>query len=305
MEIMIVAPVEDSFLKTHLEAIPQDEVRRFTLLSGTIRGALVSGTHLVAQAQANHGLGILETVALGQALLSTVLLSTTLKEGMRAALKMDCTGVLRGFSTETSWDGKVRGYLYNPSIRLDRPLESFDLKPFIGQGTLQVIRKDPTGTLYTGHVPLVHGRIAEDLTVYFLRSEQTKTACMVSVSFDTEGRLWGAGGLFMQAMPGALDLDMEDTEDRLRELPSLGNWFGEGRSSNELLMRWFSAFEPVLFSPGDVQFSCDCSAQRFLQFIRTMPLEERRAMVEQGPLPVEVVCHYCNSRYYFKEADIL
>jgi molecular chaperone Hsp33 len=301
---MIIAPITDPVAQDHLANISPDGITRFTMLQGTIKGAILSGTRLVSQARANHQLGIIESLALGQALVSAGLLSTTIKEGTRLGIQIHCTGPLKGLSVETTWNGNVRGYVFNDSVRIDTPLESFDLKPFIGSGTLSVIRKDERGEPYTGHIELIHGRIAEDLTEYFLRSEQTRTALAISVRFDKEGRVSGAGGLFFQAMPGAQDLDMEDTEDRMREMPSLGTWFASGKSRHGLLDEWFRAFEIDHVHDSPVQFYCDCSRERFLQFLGAMDRTELEHMLATGPWPMEIHCHNCGSRYHFPREEI-
>jgi len=301
---MIIAPITDPVSVDHLTNIAPDGITRFTMLQGSVKGALISGTRLVSQARANHQLGIIESLALGQALLSVGLLSTTIKQGTRLGLQINCTGPLKGLSVEASWDGNVRGYLFTDSILIDKPLESFDLQPYIGNGTLSVIRKDARSEPYTGHIQLVHGRIAEDLTEYFLRSEQTKTALAVSVRFDQEGRVSGAGGLFFQALPGAQDLDMEDTEDRMREMPSLGTWFASGKSRQDLLDQWFRAFEIEHVHESPVQFYCDCYRERFLQFLGAMGKAELDHILETGPWPMEIHCHNCSSRYYFPREEI-
>ncbi len=301
---MIIAPITDPVSVDHLTNIAPDGITRFTMLQGSVKGALISGTRLVSQARANHQLGIIESLALGQALLSVGLLSTTIKQGTRLGLQINCTGPLKGLSVEASWDGNVRGYLFTDSILIDKPLESFDLQPYIGNGTLSVIRKDARSEPYTGHIQLVHGRIAEDLTEYFLRSEQTKTALAVSVRFDQEGRVSGAGGLFFQALPGAQDLDMEDTEDRMREMPSLGTWFASGKSRQDLLDQWFRAFEIEHVHESPVQFYCDCSRERFLQFLGAMGKAELDHILETGPWPMEIHCHNCGSCYYFLREEI-
>lgn len=300
---MITAEL-DRELRSRLDALSADGLTRFSMLGGTVRGALLSGSRLVAQARANHDLGIIESLALGQALVCAGLLSTTIKDGERIGLRMDCTGALKGFSVETRWDGRLRGYLFCDGIKLGAPLESFDLKPFIGSGTLSVMRAGPAGEPYTGHISLVHGRIAEDITSYYLQSEQTRTAVAASVRFDAAGRIAGAGGLFLQALPGATDLDMEDTEDRMAELPSLGTWFAEGKTRAELLEQWFSAFEVELLSEGPVSFSCDCSKERYGAFLKNLGHDELRKMMDSGALPAEILCHNCGSVYEFSREEL-
>lgn len=300
----MITAVMDRELRSRLDALSEDGLSRFSMLGGTVRGALLSGSRLVAQARANHGLGIIESLALGQALVCAGLLSATIKDGERIGLRMDCSGALRGYSVETSWDGKLRGYLFCDGITIDAPLDSFDLKPFIGSGSLSVMRKGPAGEPYTGHISLVHGRIAEDLSSYYLQSEQTRTAIAASVRFDAAGRIAGAGGLFLQALPGATDLDMEDTELRMAELPSLGTWFSEGKTRAELLDRWFSAFEVELLSESPVSFFCDCSKERYGSFLKNLGPDEIKKMMDSGTLPAEIRCHNCASVYKFTQEEL-
>ncbi len=301
---MIIADIADRELSARLKSLPPDGITRFSLLGGAVRGALLSGTTLAAQARANHGLGVVESLALSQAYVCALLVSSTLKDGDRAAIRVDCSGALRGLSVEASWNGEVRGYLFNESIRLDKPLESFDLKPFIGSGTMSVVRTSAGEEPFTGHIELVHGRLAEDLTEYFLRSEQTRTAIAASVRFDREGRLAGAGGLFLQAMPGASEVDILDAEDRLAELPSLGTWFAEGKSRAELLTEWFGAFEVDVLAETRAVFHCDCSRSRFASFLGALAGGELDSMIAEGPHPAELVCHNCGSRYEFTKEEL-
>jgi molecular chaperone Hsp33 len=301
---MIRQDLGDPILASRLASLPPDGLLRFTLLGGTIRGALVSGTTMVAALRANHGLGILETLALGQAYLTAALASVTLKDGGKLVLRVDCTGALKGFSVEAAWDGRVRGFLFNDSIVLDRPLDSFDLAPFIGKGTLSATRFSPDGEPFTGHIELVHGRIAEDVTEYFLRSEQTRTAFSVGIRFDPQGQVAGAGGLFLQAMPGAAEQDVEDAEFRLSELPSLGSYFSEGRTAGAFLSEWFAAFEPDVMGAAPVEFSCDCSRERFGSYLRALPAGELAALIDEGPDPAEILCHYCGSVYRFGKDEL-
>ncbi|GAB1481526.1 Hsp33 family molecular chaperone HslO [Treponema sp.] len=301
---MILRDLQDTELSTRLQTLEADGITRFSLLGNKIRGFLLSGIALSNQARTNHQLGILESLALSQAYMSALLLSSTMNEGDRCAIRMDCTGALRGFSVEGSWEGGVRGYLFNDTIHLDAPLDSFDLKPFIGTGTLSVIRMRSGKEPFKGIIQLVHGRIAEDLAEYFLRSEQTRTAIGTSVRFDTEGRIAGAGALMLQALPGASDVDLEDAELRIREMPSLGTWFAEGHTRKELLQSWFAAFDPLTYSESKAGFYCDCSRERFAQFLGALAGNELQSMIDESPHPAELICHNCASRYEFTKEEL-
>ena len=301
---MIRRELGDAELASRLASLPNDGILRFTLLNGTIRGAIVSASSMVASLRANHRLGILETLSLGQATIAAALVSVTLKDGGKLVLREDCTGALNGFSVEATWDGKVRGYLFNDSIMLDKPLESFDLAPFTGKGTLSLTKYAPSGDAFTGSIALVHGRIAEDVTEYFLRSEQTRTALTVSVRFDSAGRVAGAGGLFLQAMPNASAVDVADAEFRLSELPSLGTYFSQGKTMGDFLGEWFSAFEPNVVGTGTASFTCDCERDRFARYLSNLPESELTGLIREGEDPCEIICRYCASVYHFPKDEL-
>ncbi len=301
---MILNEIKDTELRERLASLAPDGITRFSLLNGSAKGAILSGTTMAAQSRVNHNLGIIESLALSQVLIAGGLLSTTIKEDTKINIRFDCSGPLKGLTADADWQGNVRGYLFNDAVYIDKPLDSFDLKPFIGQGTLSVTRRTGIGDPYTGHIELVHGRIAEDITEYFLKSEQARTALALSVRFDQKGRIAGAGGLFFQAMPGANDIDMEDIEVWLKEVPLLGNYFAEGKSRADFLDEWFRNFDVNVLENSDVRFYCSCNKERFASYMKALGKIELEELIDKGPFPMDIRCHYCNSTYKFSRDDL-
>jgi len=189
-------------LREKLLASAKDRLHKFLLADGAIRGAIMNGTRMVNEMRANHGLGILETLVLGRAYLGAGLMAADLKGNDRISIKFDCSGPIKGLVAEANAFGEVRGFLKQVPIPIDNPMESFSLSPFFGAGFLSVTKyledaKQP----FTGQVILKYGNIAKDLANYYLASEQVPTAFNLSIKFDTEGHVTGAGGLFLQALP--------------------------------------------------------------------------------------------------------
>jgi molecular chaperone Hsp33 len=301
---MKLTEIKDTELSERLSSLAPDCITRFSLLGGSVKGAVLSGTVMTAQARANHGLGIIESLALSQGLIAGGLLSTTIKENTRINLRFDCSGPLKGLSIDADWEGNVRGYLFNNSINIDEPLDTFDLKPFIGQGTLSVTRRTGLSDPYTGHIELVHGRIAEDITEYFLKSEQIPTALSLSIRFDKQGRIAGAGGLFFQALPGASDIDMEDIEVWMKEVPPLGNYFAEGKSNKDFLHDWFRNFEVEILAETEPHFNCTCNQERFARYVKALGKAELEELISKGQFPMDIRCQYCGSVYPFSQDDV-
>ena len=213
---MIKKPFEGESLKQRLRASSRDRLSNFLMAEGAVRGAILHASRMIQEMRANHELGILETLVLGRAYLGAGLMSTHLKGSDRISLKFECTGPIKGLTVEANAFGEVRGFLKNVPIPIEKPMENFDLASFFRAGFLSVTRyiedaKHP----FTGKIALEYGNIAQDLANYFLKSEQIPTAFNLSIKYDTDGNVTGAGGLFLQAMPGADDTLTAELEEQV------------------------------------------------------------------------------------------
>jgi len=199
----------------------------------------------------------------------------------------------------------VRGYLFRAPIPLERPLESSDLAPLVGQGSLSVTRFiSGAPRPFTGTISLRSGRLAEDLAAYYLESEQTRTAFRLSVRLDAQGRAIGAGGLFLQALPGAGEDFIARAEAALIGLPSLGLWFAEGGTREGAVGSAFGELGAELREEREVRFACGCGRERFASFLAASKAEFLRELSEEGPWPVEAHCHNCGTTYAFGKDEI-
>lgn len=298
-------PIPGQDLKDRLRASARDRMYRFLLADGGVRGALVHGTHLVREMRINHELGLLETLILGHAYLGGLLVASSLKGRDRVALQIDCSGPVGGLVVEANAFGEVRGYLRKTPIPLDKPLEDFNLSPFFGAGLIRLARyledaKHP----FTGQVALQYGNIAQDLAHYYLTSEQIPTAFNLSVKFTPAGEVAGAGGLFLQVMPDAAPETAVELEKIVYGLPSLGEACADREDLGRFLQSQFSALKPVLLDQRRVEFFCRCRREEVGHLLGTLPLEELRDIRDNGPFPVELRCHHCNTIYRFDRAEV-
>jgi len=292
-------------LKQQLLASARDRLHSFMLADGAVRGAILNGTRLVNEMQANHELGILETLVLGRAYLGAGLMSASLKGNDRITIKFDCSGPIKGLVVETNAFGEVRGFLKNVPIPMDKPMENFDLSPFFGAGFLSVIKHlEDAKHPFTGKVILKYGNIAQDLANYYLTSEQIPTAFNLSIKFDTEGRVTGAGGIFLQAMPQADEDLTTGLEERVISLPSLGELFTEEKDPETLINENFAEYSPRFLANYRIEFMCHCNQNRVRSLLMLLPVADLKEIRNNGPFPVEMRCHYCNSPYHFTKKDI-
>ena len=292
-------------LKEQLRAGAKDRLYNFILADGAMRGVIMNGTRMINEMRANHELGILETLVLGRAYLGAGLMSADLKSNDRISINIDCSGPIKGLVVETNAFGEVRGFLKRVPIPIDKPMQSFDLSPFFGAGFLLVTKyledaKQP----FTGQIVLKYGNIAKDLANYYLTSEQVPTAFNLSIKFDKQGQVTGAGGLFLQAMPQADDELAGNMEDRVTSLPSLGEVFTEDKDPEALVAAAFKDYSPRFLANRRIEFMCHCNPERVRNLLTLLPLDELKDIRDKGPFPVEINCHHCNTPYQFTQEDI-
>ncbi len=292
-------------VKEQYLASARDRVHRFLLGGGQVRGALLHGTRMVNEMRANHELGILETLVLGHAYLGAGLMTAHLKGSDRIALKIDCSGPIKGLEVESNAFGEVRGHLKQVPIPLEKPLESFNLSPFFRAGFVRVTRfledaKQP----FTGQVEMHYGSIARDLAWYYLKSEQIPTAFNLSVKFDTDGQVTGAGGLFLQVLPGADDAIVADLENLVNGLPSIGESFAAGQPAEELVRDAFERHAPESLGDYRVEFMCHCNRDKIESMLQLLPVDDLKDIRDNGPFPLEINCHHCNTNYHFAENEL-
>ena len=292
-------------LKERLQASLNDRMGRFLLADDRIRGVLINGTRMINEMRWNHDLGLLETLVLGHAYLAAAMMSSTLKGNDRLGLHVECSGPIKGLVVEANAFGEVRGYLKQVPIPIEKPLESFNLSPFFGAGFLSVTRyPEDAKQPFTGQVMLEHGSLAKDLTVYFEKSEQIRTAFLLSIVPDEQGEIIGAGGLFLQVLPDADDRVLQILEDKLRHLPSLGGLVNETGFPQNWLEANLSEFKPRILELRGVEFMCHCNRKKINNMLVMLEPHDLSDMAANGPFPIQIRCHHCNTSYDFSQAQM-
>lgn len=313
--------ITDKELLNHLNSLEEDKLRIFTMADGRVRGALFHGTRFVNQIRAQHNLGILETYILGQAGLCTALTIPMMKDMEHTAIKFEGTGPAEGYSLEADSTGYVRGYLMNDHIPVTQALENWDLKPFLGPGALTFSRIHKDDKYPQSSTVDVDGEnIAKDFATYFAQSEQINTAFSSSIQFDKQGRVIGAGSMYLQIMPktggtaklgSQVDSHQEETEDdekllqsvenAFKACPSLGLLYSEKEvDSEDIILGLFREFKPTITVTRDIIYDCPCNEQFYLDYLKTLPEDQLKDL----PDPIEITCRNCGSVYKIKNPTL-
>ena len=294
-----------SSLKAQLRASVRDRLSNFLLENGNIRGAVLNGTRMVNEMRWNHELGLLETLTLGHAYLGAALMTTNLKGNDHLSLQVECSGPIKGLVVEANAFGEVRGYLKQVPIPIQKPLESFNLAPFFGAGFLSISKHlEDAKHPFTGKVMMEHGSLAKDLAVYYLKSEQLPTAFILSIFFNGQGTVEGAGGVFLQAMPDADEKMLAELEERVCNLPSIGQAVNKDTFPQQRLLEHFGPFGLRLLGQRGIEFMCHCNRRQIKSMIGMLEIEALEEMAAKGPYPIQIRCQNCNTSYDFNREQI-
>ncbi len=277
---------------------------------GTVRLMSAITTETVAEAVRRHQTTPTASAAFGRVLTGNLLLGASLKDFDRITVKIDSDGPIGGIVSESTPDGKVRGYVKNPLA--ESPLKEngkFDVSGVVGKGTFYVIResgfelglhKDP----YVGSVPLISGEIAEDFAYYLANSEQIPSAVLLGVLLQKEKPfVSAAGGVLIQMMPGANDHIITMIEDTILHAPHVTTAINEGATGEDLLKSVLGEIDFNILGEKDVEFKCNCSMERAVSLISSLGADEVRDMLEKDKGAV-MDCGFCNEKYRLDEAEL-
>ena len=156
------------------------------IASGSVSLAVLDTTAAVGEGVSRHGLSPVAAAAFGRTLTAGAYLCSWLKEE-KSSLSVTVAGDGAGGKISVAGDGNLhmRGFVENGEVSLPpRADGKLDVGGFVGRcGTLTVVRDDGTGVPFVGTSELVTGEIAEDLSAYFLKSEQRPTAVALGVKW--------------------------------------------------------------------------------------------------------------------------
>ena len=283
----------------------RDEIVRAMTADGTVKATAITGRDMVERARNIHTLLPMATAALGRTLLGVSMMGDMLKEEKGAVtLQIKGGGPLGTILAVSDCEGNARGYVQNPAADPPRKKNGkLDVGAAVGIGALTVIKDIGLKEPYVGTVPLVTGEIAEDLTTYFVESEQIPSACALGVLINTDQSVLCAGGYLIQLLPGAGEEVISSIEAGVARVGSVTEALHSGLDAEGLLRQVLSDFELEIVERQDVEYRCYCSRDRVTRALISMGREEMSAMIrEQGK--AELTCQFCDKVYRYSREEL-
>ena len=283
-----------------------DEIIRMMTGDGMVKAVAVTGKDMVERARQIHKTLPVATAALGRTLMAASMMGDMLKEtDGSVTLQIKGGGPLGAITAVSDSRGNPRGYLQNGQVDIPRKYQGkLDVGTAVGSsGSLTVMKDMGLKEPYIGSVQLVSGEIAEDITAYFVESEQVPTACALGVLVDKDQSVAAAGGYLVQLLPGADESVIRRLEESIARLGPVTDALHGGADAVQLLERVLEGQEPELLERRPVAYKCYCSRERVSRAIISMGKEEMQSLIEeQGG--AELTCQFCDKVYRFTKEDL-
>ncbi len=284
----------------------KDYMVRATAGNAQIRAFAATTKDLAEYGRKAHGLSPIAAAALGRLMTGTVMMGQMMdNDSDMITVKMDGDGPMKGVLATADNKGNVKGYVINPYVIME-PNEQGHLNVGggIGQGSLTVIRDMGLKEPYVGQVPLYSGEVAEDLTYYFTKSEQTPSSVGLGVLVERETlSVIAAGGFIIQLMPFADEQTITHLEFNLGKFSSVTDILKAGKTPEELLEIVLEGFDIEFTDKVDLNFYCNCDKDRVERALMLVGKKDIQEMIDDGK-EIEVCCQFCNKAYKFSVDEL-
>ncbi len=308
----------------------EDAILPFEVASLDLRGRVVRLSPALDRILGGHEYPLPVARLLGEAIVLTVLLGSSLKFEGRFILQTQTDGPVRMLVVDFTSPGRVRACARFDRARVEDAITAGTASAgeLLGQGHLAMTIDQGTDmSRYQGLVALTGGGLEQAAHEYFLRSEQIPTRVRLAVAeeINAEGHRWRGGGLLLQFLPKSAermrgpDLDPGDAPEGTapHQVAEDDAWVA-GRaliatvedielidpelSSERLLYRLFHEHGVRVFRATPIEAKCSCSRQGVATMLKSFSQDDRDHMVENGV--ISVTCEFCSSHYMFEPAEV-
>lgn len=286
--------------------LDQSILTRAMTQDGSVRIVCADTTAIVQRAHEIHGTSKTMTAVLGRCLTVTSLMGSLLKDKTDSlTIQIKGDGPAGTVLCVSDYIGNVRGYAQDCTVELPpNDKGKLDVGGAVGRGSLGVIRDCGSGEPYVGLSPLVTGEIGDDISEYYVNSEQTPTVCALGVRANTDNSCKAAGGFLLQLLPGA-DLSLiPQIEKNVMALGSVSKLIEVGHTPADIIDMAFEGIPYDIFDEIDIGYVCTCAREKYKRAIVGMSETDIQEIVADGK-PVETECRFCHTKYEFPVEEIL
>jgi len=273
--------------------LKSDTLTRFLLAEARTRGAVIRGSHIIAEANRIHGLNGPVATLFGQTLLASILLLSISKGGMRQVLQLDSTvpvAPLKRLMAEAR-AGAVRGYVdWQEEETVLRFAQGESLGSWMGNPVrLATVRDLGVGHPYISTIENASDFLADHLLHYLSQSVQIRADIILHGDF----------AIMIEAMPGCDENDWFKAVEAMAKIPDSAL----ESDSPESILSCFATLRCKVAGSDSYTYNCPCSAERMAAAIGSFPPEQLHELADADG-NVTVSCQYCDKHYAVKPEAI-
>lgn len=279
---------------------------------GSARIYVINSKNMINDMIRGHKTTPTATAALGRTVTAASMIGTMLPEnGDTVTIAFSGDGEAGKLIAVADYFGNVKGYIENPLANPPKkPNGKLDVGAAVGRGTLLFVRALGDGEQQTGMIEITSGEIAEDIAVYFAKSEQVPTLLSLGVLVDKDYTCLAAGGVLVQLMPYPDEDTVTLLERNAADLSNVSRQFERGLTNAEIADIALRDIPYDVFDTLEVEYRCDCSRKRMKSKILSLGREEVSRLLDEQeaegkPRELTAICRFCNSEYTYTEAELL
>lgn len=275
-------------------------------MDGFVKAVAIRSTELVSRGAQIQKTTPNATAAFGRALTAASMMGNMQKvEDGSMTLQIRGGGPIGTITVVSDPVGNVRGCVTEPNVPLvEKCPGKLDVGATVGKdGTITVIRDLQLKEPYVGSTELVSGEIGDDVTAYFVQSEQVPTACALGVLVDRDHTVKTAGGYLLQLLPGAPEETISALEEGIKRAGAVTPMLEAGMTPEDILGQVCGSLGMVFLETQEVSYKCYCSRERVERALISLGKAELTQIRDEGKLfPVE--CQFCDTVYEFSPEDV-
>ena len=283
-----------------------DYLIRGMTMDGFAKLVAIRSTDLVRRGAQIHGTTPNATAAFGRALTAASMMGNMQKvDNGSMTLQIRGGGPIGTITVVSDAVGNVRGCVTEAKVPLvEKYPGKLDVGATVGRdGTITVIRDLQMKEPYVGSAQLVSGEIGDDVTAYFVQSEQIPTACALGVLVDRDRTVKVAGGYLIQILPGAPEEIVSALEEGVQRAGAVTPMLEQGMTPEDILGQVCGSLGAVFLEKTEISYKCYCSRERVEGALISLGRKELTEIMEEGEaFPVE--CQFCDTVYRFTPEDI-
>ncbi len=254
-----------------------------------------------------HGLADTSCIALGRLITASVLTGFIQNRSGPLSLQILSTGRVKQIFADVTESGDVRGYIRPSNFALprfpdDQPGGRRSVAAALGKGVLSVIQTDGDAASRQSATNLISGEIDVDVEHFLASSDQIPAAIRCDVLLSDDGTIQTAGGVLIQALPGAVLARLNEIRDHLGRGGFARRIAAANRQPADLLRALLpdaEVTEPTI----PLRWKCRCTNERVINALRILDPVELAEMANAGE-PVSVHCDFCGQEYRVKPAQL-